>query len=450
MKSIVVGVGKAGLTIVENLIKEKHDITVIDVLAKRVEDLLNKYDVQGIVGTGAEHEIMVSAGVQDADFFIACTSRDEFNIMVCILAKKLGAKNTIARVRDPRYFREIENLKKDLGIDMIFNPEFRTAIEIAKILKYPSALSFESFAGGNANMIEFLIDSDDIILGKTVVEIINEFNAKVIFAMVVRNNEVFIPSGDFIIEEGDYIHVIGAENEITAFSKKLHIYRQSPKSVILIGGGTISYYLAEALNLNGTDVKIIEKDETKCEALSTSLPNATVLCGDGTNTEVLNEEGIKGAGACVALTGSDENNVIVSLYALNMGVKKVITNVDEPTVYDMVEKIGLDTIVSPRKIIANHVVRFVRAHREEESTGLKKLYMIEDGADAIEFIIKDSFKKVGCALKEMRLKKNVIIGAIIRDGKYILPTGNSTLEIGDRVVIVTKKSMVSDLNDIVS
>ncbi|MBQ0099506.1 MAG: Trk system potassium transporter TrkA, partial [Firmicutes bacterium] len=442
MKSVVVGVGKAGLTIVENLIKENHDVTVIDVDAKKIENLLNKYDIQGAVGTGAEHDVMESCGVAETDFFIACTSHDDFNILVCILAKKLGAKKTIARVRDPRYFREIENLKKDLGIDMIFNPEYRTALEIAKTFRFPSARSLESFASGNANMVEYLIDSDDdAIIGKTVREIINDLNVKVLFGMVVRGNDVFIPDGDFIINEGDYIHVIGAESDIIAFTRKLHVYKQSPKSVVVIGGGTVSYYLSEKLISSGIDVKIIEKDEKKCEELSNALPDITVLCGDGTDAEVLDEEGIKDAGACVAITGSDESNVIVSLYALNKGVKKVISVVDEPTVNSMVDKIGLDTIVSPRNVIANYVIRFVRAHKFNESTGMKRLYMLEDGADAIEFMIKDTFKKIGVPLKEMRLKKNVIIGAVIREGKFLLPAGDTTLELGDRVVIVTKKSM---------
>lgn len=450
MKSIVVGVGKVGSTLVEKLINEGHDVSAIDLYPERVEHVADKFDIKGFVGSGAEREIMISAGVQNADFFIACSSRDEFNILVCVLAKKNGAKKVIARVRDPRYFNEVEHLKNDLGIDMIFNPEYRTALEIAKIIKFPSALSIEGFAGGKANMVEIEVKEGNPIINKTVVEIVGEFKPKVIIAMVNRDGEVFIPNGDFTILEGDFIHVIGAEEDITYFFKKMHVYKMHAKSVFIVGGGMVSYYLVNALDKKETDIKILENDKKRCEELASTLKKVTVLLGDGSNTEVLDEVDIKNADACVTLTGSDELNVITSLYAISKKVDKVITKIDTPSLDLMADRLGLNSVVSPRSVIANHIIRFVRAHREDESNGMKHLYMLEEGVDAIDFIVKDNFKKIGCAIKNIKFKKNIIIGGIIRDGQYILPTGDVSIEVGDRVVIVCKKSLVNELNDIVS
>ena len=448
MNLVIIGMGKVGSTLVESFVKENHDIVVVDVNSALVSDIVNRFDVKGVVGGGLERSVLLDAGVQKADFLIACTTRDEANILCCVLGKKLGAKRTIARVRDPEYFKEMENMREVLGLDFFFNPEFRTAAEISEVLKFPSALNVENFAGGMVNMVEFRIENGNPLIGKSVKDISAEYDNKFLIAIVYRGEEAFIPRGDFIIERGDNIHIIATETEIASFTKRLKIFKPCAKTVMIIGGGKIAYYLAQRLIDANVSVKIIENDKVRTSELAEDLPKATVILGDGTEQELLAEEGLKGSDAFVALTGMDEENVIVSLFAKQEGVSKVISKVDKPSIFDMVKMFGLDTVVSPRTVIANHIIRFVRAHQADSGSGINTLYKLHDKVEALEFNVEKDFGGIGVPLKDLGLKRNILIGGIVRGREYILPDGNSKLLVGDKVIVVTAVSQITQLGQI--
>ncbi len=448
MNLTIIGLGKVGETLVENFIKEKHDLIVVDTNPRTVETIVNRYDVRGVVGNGLERDVLNDAGVENADFFIACTSRDEVNILCCVLARKLGAKRTIARVRDPEYFKEVEGMKEVLGLDYAFNPELHTAKEIFQVLQIPFARNVEAFGKNKAKMAEFEITENNPIVNKSLRQISSEFGNKVLIAVVQRGKECFIPKGDFVINAGDFIHVISSESEIIAFCKKMKMFKRRSKSAFLIGGGKIAYYLSEELINAGVSVKIVESDKERAESLASALPKATVILGDGTDHELLEEENIKKADACVALTGLDEENVILSLYAMQRGVDKVITKVDRVSIVNMVQKLGLETVVSPKEIISNQIISFVRAHQAETGNGINTLYKLYDKVEALEFTVGESFVKKGVALKDLSIRKNVLIGAIVRNSEFILPTGDSKIFEGDRVVVVTESKQITDLTQI--
>jgi len=449
MKLVIVGAGKIGGTLVEKLSKEKHDVIIVDKDAKIVEQVVNRYDVMGVCGGGADRMILEEAGVADADFVIACTSRDELNILCCMLAKKLGAAHTIARVRDPEYFMEMEYMKGELDLDMWFNPELRTAQEIAEILSFPSAINVETFADGAAVMIEIKVKKENPMVGKTVMDLNRDLKVNILFSAVIRDNKVYIPRGDFVVQEGDVIHITASEKGITDFSKKTQTFRRRARSVFIIGGGKIAYYLAKELIASKVSVKIIEKDAERCEWLSEELPEATILHGDGTDHEVLDEEGIDKCNAVVTLTGMDEENVIVSLYATRKKVAKVVTKVDRPTIGQMVSHLGLDSVLSPRTVIASSIVRFVREIANEGKARINQLYKIHEKVEALEFPVTSSFGYKGVPLKELNIKKNFLVNGIVRDGEFIIPTGDSIFMEGDKVLVVTTEKNVSELEDII-
>ena len=445
MNLVIIGVGKVGQTLVENLVNEKHDIVVVDVDAVKVSAAVNYYDVKGVVGGGLERRVLLDAGVDKADFVIASTNRDEMNILCCVLARKLGAKRTIARVRDPEYFKEMENMREDLGLDYFFNPELQTATEIAQVLKFPSAKKVESFAGGRANMVEFSVMENNPLIGKTLMQISKEYGNKILIGMVERGKEAIIPRGDFVVNIGDCVHIIGSEQEIALFAKKLKMFKRKAKSVFIIGGGKIAFYLSKQISSIGTSVKIVEKDEQRAAELAEALPQATVLCCDGTDHEALKEEKFKDSDALIALTGVDEENVIVALYAKEQGVDKVVAKVDRPTIMNMVKSMGIDTVLSPRNVIADHIVRFVRANQTANQSGIITLYRLHDMVEVVEFSVGDEFSYIGSPLKDMPIKRGILVGGIVRDKEFILPTGFSSFERGDRVIIVTSVKHITEL-----
>lgn len=449
MNIIIVGVGKVGASLIENFISEGHDVFVIDNNPQVVENIVNKYDVQGIVGSGIERDTLIEAGVQKADFFIACTSRDELNVLCSVLAKKIGAKYTVARVRTPEYFKEIQTLRRDLGIDLLINPEYRTAIEIANLLKYPSTKSVERFSSGKAIMVEFEVDKDSPMADKTIVGIAKEYRGRVLFAMVNRHGRAYIPKGDFVIKEEDKVFVISTDEEITAFCKSMHIFKRQAKSIFIIGGGMIAFYLANELRNGKASVKIIEKEYDKCRQLSDDLDGVNVVLGDGTDQDVLLEEGLAKSDACVLLTGNEEENVIISLYAQQIGVNKVITKVDRPTIMGMLNTLQLDSVVSPKNVIANHIIRFVRSRTAQNDTKINEFYKIGDGAEAFEFTVPEHFEDIDVPIKKLKIKRNVLIGGIIRNDEYVLPTGDDTLKVGDKVLVVTTMNGITGLSEII-
>lgn len=448
MNIVIVGAGKVGETLIGNLVREKHDVAIVDSDYDIIKDVVNRYDVRGIVGGGLERRVLIDAGVDKADFLIACTSRDEVNILCCVLAKKVGAHHTIARVRDPEYFKEMENMRTDLGLDYSFNPELATAIEIAEVLKFPSARSVESFAGGRTRMAAFEITENNPLVGKNLQQVSKEYGNNILIGVVQHGDKIIIPHGDYIVESGDLIYIIGDEQEIVSFCKKLKIFKRKAKSVFIIGGGKITYYLAQELLNAGVSVKIVEKDEARAEELSELLPKATILIGDGTYQELLDEENLKDNDACITLTGTDEQNVMISLYAKQSKVHKIITKINRPSILKLVNSLGLGTIVSPRNVIANHIVRFVRYFASDKNGSADKLYKIGNKAEALEFTVPEGFKGVNIPLKQLSIKKNVLIGGIVRNKEFILPSGDSFLKAGDRVIIVSEAKQFTNLSQI--
>lgn len=449
MDLIIVGIGKVGETLISNLISENHNIFVVDINGNKVQSIVNKYDVNGITGSGLERDVLLSAGVEKADFVITCTTQDEKNILCCALAKKLGTKYTIARVRDPELFKEMDNMNAIFGLDFFFNPELQTAREIVRVLKYPSAKSVETFSDDRASMLEFTITKESPLVNKPIIQISKEFGNEFLFGLVKHQDSVFIPHGNFVLQENDSVHLITAQNSLYRITKKLQIFKRSAKSVFILGGGKISYYLAQELLDSNIDVKIVENNGERANELSVLLPKATVLLFDATNQEFLEEEKLKDSDACVSLTGIDEENIITSLYAKEKGVPKVVTKVDKPSIINMVSQLNLDTIVSPKDIIANHIIRFVRSHQTTSGNSIKTLYKIHDMAEALEFIVDESFTNTDIPLKDLPIRDNVLIGGIVRDGKFILPDGRTTLKPNDKAIVLTIDKQITELNQII-
>lgn len=448
MKIIILGVGKVGETLVKRFVRENHDVVVVDSNSSVVTQVVNRYDVTGKIGEGLKRDVLSEAGVGDCDFFIAATSRDEMNIIACVLAKKLGAKFTIARVRDPEIFSEMDNMRKDLGLDVFFNPEYRTAHEIVGDLKFPSARNVESFAGGRALMAEFQIQKGNPIIDKSLKDIVKGSGGEVLFAAVIRGDEIVIPHGDFVVKEGDYIHVVASESQMSAFCKLLNVHGKRAKNVFIVGGGKIAYYLAKELESQNVNVKIIDKDKERANALSETLSKTQVFVGDGSDQDVLDEEGLKVADACIALTGMDELNVIISLYAKKLKINKIVTKIDRASVLAMAEPLGLDTVISPREFIANDILRYVRAHKGETGSGINTLYQINDKAEALEFTVDDGFSGVGKAIKDLKFKRNVLLCGIVRNNEFILPRGDKDVRVNDKVIVISKARQISALEQI--
>lgn len=447
MNIVILGAGRIGVSLTKELLNEDHDVTIIDVDASRLEYVANKYDVKGLVGKGVSRETLLDAGTNNADFFIACTSQDEINIICCVLAKKLGAKKTVARVRDPEYFKEMKIIKDDFLIDLAFNPEYRTAKEISKIIKFPSAEHVESFASGKASLTDIHLTEDNLIIDKSIMDVVKKYNSKVIMASVKRGEEVFIPNGEFVFENGDMLSLIGKDTDIADFCKKIKVFKAPAKSVFIVGGGKIGFYLAEELSSAGIDVKIIEKDDKRCEVLCNELEGVTVLHGDGADKSLLVEENLAKTDALVSLTGADEENAIVSLYAKEMNVNKIITKVERPSIKKMLDTLGLDTVVVPQEVIASHMVRFVRASSAAVGDEINTLYRLSDDVEALEFTVQDDFE-TGISIKDLKIKKGILIGGIVRRGEYVLPTGNTSFEIGDRVIVVAPTRTITSLKEI--
>lgn len=450
MRLIVVGAGRVGGILAEKLANDNHNITVIDKDEEILNSISNIDGVVGLLGSGINKEDLQSAGVEGVDFLFACTSEDELNILCCSIAKQMGAKHVAARVRSQECFNSANSLKEDLKIDLIFNPERNTAREIANILKFPSAIDVDKFSE-NVSLVELNVTHDNPMVNKSVVSIARETSADVIFAAVTRGGNVFIPLGDFVIEEDDHVHILGKDTSITNFTRKLHMYKQKSKNVIIVGGGHISLYLAEELLNNGVDVKIIEKDPDKCKQISEDLPQVITINGDGTDSDTLDEEGIKNCDACVSLTGSDAQNMVLSLYAKSLKVDKTITQIVDEAMLKMINKldIELDTVLSPREVVADQLTKFVRSHQGDVGVGINTLYNIHEKAEALEFIVPEDFDKLNTPLKDIKFLKNVIIGGIIRDGEYTKASGDSVFKVNDKVIVITLVEQVNSLEDII-
>lgn len=449
MNIVIVGDGKVGATLVEHLSQEGHDIVVIDRDSKIVEQMVNSYDVMGICGNGASYDVQMEAGVSSARLFIAATSSDELNILCCLIAKKVGAHHTIARVRNPDYLKQLPFIKEELGLSMIVNPEYDAANEIAKVLRFPNAINIETFSRGNVDLAELKINDGNPLCDMALTDIFSAFKTKILVCAVQRKADVFIPRGDFVLKSGDKIHITAPRGELVRFMKKLGIYKHRTKDIMIIGGGKMGYYLARQLSESGGyNVKIIEIDRDRCDKLCTLLPDVNIINGDGTDRGILYEQGIESQDAFVALTTIDEENIISSMYASSLGISKTVAKVNRVS-YQVLESIGMDSAFSSKAIAANRIIGYVRALENSGESSVQTLYKLVGGqVEALEFKITADFKNIGIPLKELDINNDTLIASIIRDNHVMFPDGNDSIELGDSVIIVSKSKQFRSINQI--
>ena len=452
MKIIIAGCGKIGKRIIESLVEENHEILIIDRVPEIIEELTNIYDVMGICGNCADSDIVAEAGANECDLYLAVTDSDELNMLSCFIAKRMGAKHTIARIRAPEYNdNSLVFMRDNLEISLPINPERLAAHELFNILKFPSALKIESFARRNVEITEVRVRENSGLDGLRLMDIRGKFKAQVLVCCVQRGEEVFIPDGNFVIRTGDRIGVTAPHAEMQKFFRDTGFLQKQAKSVIILGGSRVAYYLAEMLIGIGVSVKIIDKDEKICETLGDALPKAVVIYGDGSEQELLLEEGIKNADAFISLTGSDETNILVSMFAMMNDVKKVIAKVDRDEIAPMAARLGLDCIVSPKKMVSDVVLRYARALENSKGSNVETLYkLMDDKVEALEFNVREDAPIVNIPLKNLKILKNTLIIGIVREGATITPSGNTEIHAGDRVVVITTNHGLDDIADILA
>ena len=450
MRIIVVGCGKIGISILSSLVGEGNDVVAIDASPKVIEEISNIYDVMCVCGNGTDCETLSEAGSDKAELFVAVTGSDEFNMLSCFLAARMGAKHTIARIRNPEYNdKSLGFLRQHLGLTVSINPEWMAAKELFDILKIPAAASIETFSRGNIEMVGLVLKEDSPLNGISLIELRKRYKANFLICAVQRGAEVYIPDGNFVLQSGDKIGFTAPPNEIPKVLKMLGLAKKSARNIMLLGASRISYYLAKRLIAVGNTVKIIDKHIERCREFSEQLPEAVVICGDGAEQELLLEEGIDSMDAFVALSGMDELNILISKFAQTQNVLKVIAKVNRNELADMAEKLGLDSIVSPKKIVSNVLARYARALENSLGSNIETLYKLMDGSvEALEFNVSADFKGANVPLKDLSLKPNTLIAGIIRGRKANIPTGNDVIMPGDRVVVIVSGQKLLDLSDV--
>ncbi len=452
MNIVIAGGGKIGMTAIESLLAEGHDITVIEKNEAALQNITNVFDVMGVCGNGADCETLEEAGIESAELFIATMGSDELNMLSCFLARKMGAHHTIARIRTPEYNdQSLGFMKHHLNLSMAINPDFLAAQELFNILKLPSAIKIETFSRRNFEMIQFPLKTDSILDGLSLKELREKYDSKVLICAVKRKEDVFIPDGNFVLKSGDIIGVMARPHEIEKFLKALGSLKKQAKNVMILGGSRTAFYLAKMLTKIGNTPKIIELDPARCQELCDELPRATIINADGAQQELLKEEGIDNADAFVSLTGMDEENILISIFASKQNVPKVITKINRNEMAEMAEELGLDCIVSPKDTVKNILVRYARALENSLGSNVETLYKIMDGkAEALEFNVSTSSAVVGTTLKELNTKKNIIIAGILRGRKTIIPDGDDCILEGDKVVVFAANHRLHDLDDILA
>ena len=446
---IIVGCGKVGSALVEQLSQESNDITIIDKNPAKVQELSDHYDVMGIVGNGASYSVQMEAGIEQTDLIIAVTESDELNLLCCTVAKRVGNCAAIARVRTPDYSKEVGYLREKLGLTMIINPELEAAREAARILYLPSALEVNSFAHGQAEMIKFKIPKNNVLDGMSIAYLGGKFAENILICAVEREGRIYIPSGSFRMEHGDTISFVASRNTARPFLEKIGFNTSQVKNTMIIGGGKAAYYLARQLLQSGIDVKIIENDRERCEELSVLLPHAVIINGDGSNEELLKEEGIEYADSFVPLTGIDEENILLTLYARQVSRAKVITKINRITFNSVINRLDLGSVIYPRYITSEAIIAYARAKKNSMNSNIETLYhMFDHRVEAIEFRVDEESEVTGISLTDLQLKSDLLIAFINRNGSIIIPSGRDCILKGDTVMIVTTHTGFHDLKDI--
>ena len=451
MKIIIAGAGKVGRSVAALLAQEGHDITIIDKDPDTIQELSNELDVICVEGSATNPEVLREAGAEKADLLLAATEQDEVNMICGISARKLGTAHVIARVRDPEYLHQTEFLREALGLSVLVNPEYECAKEISRTLRFPGAVRVDAFSKGSLEIAELKIPEGGRLAGLALKELPKRFGAKVLVSVVERGGDALIPNGNFELRAGDRLSVTGDSRELRRFFTAIGEYKRPVRRVMLMGGGRSSVYLTRMLQENGISVTVVERDRERCDQLCDLIPEAHVVCGDATNSDVLQEDGLSSADAFVALTGDDEDNIITSLYAKNRGISKVVVKVNRDYLSEIIENVGLNSVVSPKEIVSQQLARYVRAMSNSLGGSMETLYRLADGkVEALEFKVSADSACVNIPLKDLKLRPNILICALIRGSKSIIPDGNSRILPGDHAVIVTAAGKLQNMDAIVA
>ena len=450
MKIIIVGCGKIGSTLAEQLSSEQHDLVVIDKNPQKIQQLSESIDVMGIVDNGASISVLSDAGIEDAHLLISVTGSDELNLLCCVIAKKVSKCHTIARVRNPLYNKERAFIRKSLGITMIINPELASAIEISRLLRFPSAIELDTFAKGRVELLKFKLLPEFKLGGMTIVEIVDKLRCNILICGVQRGKEVFIPSGNFVLQDNDLISIIASPKNSAFFFKKVGVPTHQVKNALIVGGGTLGYYLASLLIDLKIKVRIVENNPQRCQELSELLPQATIIHGDGTDKKLLLQEGLTQTEAFITLTSMDEENIFLSLFAKKNSKAKLVSKVTRISFDDIIDGLDIGSVIYPKYITADYILQYVRAMENSlSSSNVETLYHIQDNqAEALEFAVKEASSITNTPLSQLNTKDNLLIACINRNGSILIPRGQDTIQVGDTVIIVTSVKGLNDLNDI--
>ena len=449
MKIIIVGCGKVGTTLAEQLNRENHDITLIDCDSEALQSISDSTDVMSVTGNGAVYQVQMEAGIKEADLLIATTNSDELNMLCCLIAKKAGNCHTIARIRNPEYSAEINYIREELNLSLAINPELAAAREIARLLRFPNAIKIELFAKGRTELLKFLIPKDSILDRMKVMDVVSRLKSNVLICAVERGDDVVIPDGNFEMKGGDKISFIAPHAECADFFRKAGIENNTVNSAMFVGGGKLTVYLAKALADTKIKIKIIEQDEERCRILSELLPHAMIIHGDGSDQKLLLEEGIRQTEAFASLTGFDEENILLSLYAASQSRAKLITKVNKIAFENVINSLNLGSVIYPKMLTADIILQYVRAMQNSMGSNIETLYkIVADKAEALEFRVRGDSPVLGIPLEKLRTRNNLLVACINRNGRIIMPRGKDTLEAGDTVIIVTTHTGLNDLKDI--
>jgi len=450
MKIVIVGGGKVGLTIAAQTAREGHDITLIDSNREAVNQLAAKLDIMVAYGNGAALDVQREADVGSCDLLIAATPQDEVNMMCCVLARKLGCENTIARIRNHEYTEQLYLLRRELGLSMTINPDLATAREIFRLLQFPGFLKRDAFVRGRVEIVALAIRANSPLCGKRLMDLPKLLKLRFLVCVVQRGNEVRIPDGRFELREGDEIYVTAPATELVRLMHGVGLKKRGMKDVLIVGGSRSAVHLADMLIRTGARVKLIEKDHARSHALAELLPEATVICDDGSSQAVLNRENVSLMDAFVTLTNIDEENIIMSMYANHIGVQQVITKINRTEYNEILQHRGVDCIISPKLLCANDIIRYVRAMQNTADSSVQTIHhLADDKAEALEFEVTSKIRHLGVPLMELPLKRQILLACIYRRGKVIIPNGHTHLAKGDNVVVVTTANrVILDLNDI--
>ncbi len=449
MNIIIVGCGRVGQTLAEQLNEEGNNITVIDISSESVNDVASRYDVMGVVGNGATHTVLKEAGIDSTDLLIAVTGSDELNLLCCLIAKRGSGCQTIAKVKNPIYSAESPYFKDELGLAMVINPEYAAAEEIARVLRFPSALKIDTFAKGRVELLKFRLPEGSPLVGMSVKDTVIKLHCDILVCTVERGEEAFIANGDFVFEGKDIISIIASPKNAQDFFKKIDYKTHAVKNVMIVGGGDTTHYLCDILERSGISIKVVEKNFARCEELADKWRNVSVIHGDASDKEILIEEGVESVGAFVALTGLDEENILLSLYAKSVGDAKLVTKINRVDYDGVVGHLDLDSTVYPKSITSDLIVRYARAMKNTVGSNVETLYnFIKGKVEASEFIVRENSPITGTPLYQLKFKKNVLIAAILRGDTVLIPRGHDMILPGDAVVIVSGVMALHDICDV--